>query len=93
MRDPVKAVISFYHFLGGWFFDKEEIDIDMFVQEFVLQRGAPETWMQNASVWDTIASWYPHRMDESVLYLTYENVVRHKRACVEKIAWFMRDRL
>lgn len=89
MRDPIKAVISFYHFLGNWFFDKEEIGIDTFVQEFVLQRGAPETWMQNASIWDTIASWYPHRLDASVLYLTYENVVRHKRACVEKIACFM----
>ena len=89
MRDPKKAAVSFYHFLGGWFFDKSEIDIDTFIEEFVLKRGAPDSVMQNASIWDNIASWYPHRRDSSVLFLTYEYIVKHKKASIGKIAEFI----
>lgn len=89
MRNPDKAAVSFYHFLGGWFFDKNDVSIDTFIQEFVVERGAPESWMENASIWDTIASWYPHRHDKNVLFLTYEYIVQHKRLHAEKIASFM----
>lgn len=89
MRNPINAARSFYHFLGGWFFDKKEISIDDFIQEFVLERGRPDTWMENASIWETIASWYPHRNDENVLFLTYEHIIQHKRVHAEKIASFM----
>lgn len=89
MRNPVKAAISFYHFLGGWFFNKDELSIDTFIQEFVLERSSPTSWMENASIWDTIASWYPHRNDENVLFLTFEYIVQHKRVHAEKVASFM----
>jgi hypothetical protein len=89
MRDPKKAAVSFYHFLGGWFFDKNDIDIDTFIQEFVLKRGAPDSVMQNASIWDNIASWYPHRRDAGILFLTYEYIVKHKETSIRKIAEFI----
>ena len=89
VRSPPKAVISFYHFLGGWFFDKNEIDINEFSKEFVLRRGAPTTFMQNASLWDNIASWYPHRHDPNVLWLFYEDIVAHKEEMVRRIANFL----
>lgn len=89
MRNPIQAAISFYHFLGGWFFKTEDVSIDTFIQEFVLERGAPDTWMENASIWHTIASWYPHRGDSTVLFLTYEYIVQHKQTHAEKLASFM----
>jgi len=89
VRNPVKAAISFYWFLGGWFFDKDEISLDQFINEFVLRRSAPENVMQNASIWDNIASWYPHAMDENVLWLFYEDVVENKEKYVRLIGDFL----
>lgn len=61
VRDPEDAGVSFYHFLGGWFFDPADIPLDAFLEEFVLARGEPPTPMQNASYWHNLASWFPHR--------------------------------
>ena len=89
VRNPVKAAISFYWFLGGWFFDKDEITMDEFVNEFVLRRSAPQNVMQNASIWDNIASWYPHAKENNVLWLFYEDVVEDKEKYVRLIAEFL----
>ena len=80
IRDPVKAAISFYHFLGNWFFSKDDIDIDEFVQQFVCKsRGEPKDYTQNASIFHVIKSYYERRSDDRVMLICYENLVNHKR--------------
>lgn len=90
VRNPVHCCISFYNFFKGWFFDDENaISVDQFILEFLLRRGAPQTPMQNASIWHNIASWYPHRNDGDVLWLFYEDLVADLRGGVNRIADFL----
>jgi Sulfotransferase domain len=89
-RNPLDAGLSFYHFLGGWFFDPGEISVDEFLQEFMLARGAPENNMQNASQWHNMASWYPYRKDPNVLFVFYEDLVANQKAGVDLIADFLK---
>lgn len=89
VRDPMDAGPSFFYFLRNWFFCEGDIHMDEFLQEFVLARGAPETPMQNASMWHNIASWWPHRKDANVLWLFYEDIVADLPAAVNLIADFL----
>ena len=89
-RNPLDAGLSFYHFLGGWFFDPGEISIDEFLQEFMLARGAPVNKMQNASQWHNMASWYPYRNDHNVLIVFYEDLVANHKAGVDLVADFLK---
>lgn len=81
--------LSFFHFLQGWFFEEGEIQLDQFLQEFVLARGKPTNVMQNASFWDNIASWWPHRQDPNVLWLHYDDLKEDLPACVKLVAEFL----
>lgn len=91
IRDPVAIAVSFYHFLGsGWFFSNEDIDIDTFIQRFVVTgRGVPTDHTGNAGIFHIIRSYYEHRNDDRVLLLCYENIVKEKRVHARKIAEFL----
>jgi len=89
LRDPMDAGPSFYKFLNGWFFEKDAISIDQFLDEFFLRRGEPQSWLNNASIWHNIASWYPHRNDSDVLWLHFEDLKEDLPACVATIAEFI----
>lgn len=89
VRDPADAAPSFYDFGAGWFFKREEVDIDQFVTELIVRRGAPEHPMMNACHWHNIASWFPHRADTDVLWLHYEDVVAAPAAAVDAVADFL----
>ena len=90
IRDPIKAAVSFYHFLGNWFFSKDEIGIDEFIQSFVCEaRGEPKDYTENAGIFHVIKSYYERRSDERVMLVCYENLVRHKRVHTEKLAEFL----
>lgn len=36
-----------------------------------------------------LVSWYPHRLDENVLWLHYEDLIENLRECVRLIAAFL----
>lgn len=64
-RNPVDAAVSFYNFFNGWFFpssqlDEMHIEVDDFIEHFVLRRGKPINHMVNASIWDFMISWLPY---------------------------------
>lgn len=40
VRDPMDVAVSFFKFFEGWLFEPGEIELDEFVDQFVLQRGA-----------------------------------------------------
>ena len=88
-RDPVDSAISFYNFLNGWFFKKDTISIDTFLTQFFLKRGKPATIMNNPSYWEFLLSWWPHRKDENVLWLWYEDMKENHREVVVRVADFL----
>jgi hypothetical protein len=61
VRDPLDAGPSFFSFFSGWFFEPGAVQLEEFLEEFYLARGAPPTAMQNASHWHNLVSWFPHR--------------------------------
>ncbi|GMH41151.1 hypothetical protein BSKO_09061 [Bryopsis sp. KO-2023] len=89
VRDPVPAGISFYHFFNGWIFDKDAVSVKEFLETLYLSRGPAESIMENASIWDVIVSWYPHRNNPNVLWLHYEDMLDDLPACVELVSKFI----
>lgn len=88
-RNPYDVAISFYNFFAGWFFPRDAIGLDEFVREFYCQRGEPENWTQNASYWHMLTSWFPHKNDDNVLWLHYEDLVQDLPGCVDLISKFL----
>eukprot|EP00873_Tetraselmis_striata_P010064 jgi/Tetstr1/430328/TSEL_020153.t1 len=89
LRDPMDAGPSFYKFLNGWFFEKDSIPMEAFLNEFFLRRGEPESWLNNASIWHNIRSWYAHRADSDVLWIHFEDMKEDLPACVDLIAEYI----
>ncbi|KAK3245586.1 hypothetical protein CYMTET_44848 [Cymbomonas tetramitiformis] len=89
VRDPIDVAVSFYKFFEGWFFEPGELDISEFVQDFILKRGKPSSQMENASYWEHLLSWWPHRHDSNVLWLFYEDMLEDLEGTVRKVAKFI----
>mmetsp|Transcript_2634 Transcript_2634/g.6189 ORF Transcript_2634/g.6189 Transcript_2634/m.6189 type:complete len:307 (-) Transcript_2634:109-1029(-) len=88
-RNPEDSAISFYNFLNGWFFKKDSISLDKFLDVLFLKRGEPQTIMNNPSYWHFLLSWWPHRNDENVLWLWYEDMKTSHREVVQRVATFL----
>jgi len=84
LRDPLAALVSFYHFFSGWFFEPDAFDLETFALDFVLSREG------DGDYWTHLISWWPHRNDPDVLYLFYEDVVADRMQAVRKVASFVR---
>lgn len=83
-RNPYDTCVSFYYhtrdipayrFRDGTF--------DEFFDLFIQGRVEFGDYFQN------VISWYEHRSDSNVLFLTYEELKKDTRSCVLKIAAFM----
>lgn len=88
-RDPKDMCVSFYHFKKNWMFDEKDIPLDDFVEGIMLSQDKPATPMTNASLWQIIVSWWPHRNDSNVLWLHYDDLHENLAACVKLIAEFI----
>eukprot|EP00210_Caulerpa_lentillifera_P005283 g5047.t1 len=89
VRKPADTALSFYHFLADWFFDKDEMSMEVFVKFIWLQMGIPKIPKELCGTIHHIMSWYPHRLDKNVLWLHYEDLNKHRRDCVRLIAEFL----
>lgn len=83
-RNPLDVCVSFYHFtrsLEAYKF--EDGSFDDFFELFV---NGETDW---GDYLDHLASWYDHRDDDNVLFITYEQLKRDFRATVMKVAQFL----
>lgn len=81
-RDPNDAVLSFYKFFEGWFFEPGTVELDDFVLEFYLDRPP------GASYWQHLASWWDQRERDDVLLLSYEGMQADPEGTVRRVARF-----
>ena len=86
VREPCAVAYSNFNFFKGWFFQPGEVSVEEFVREYWLARGLPQSKLENASYFHHLASWWPHRKDENVLFLFYEDVKSDPEAAVRAIA-------
>ncbi|KAK8788873.1 hypothetical protein V5799_021350 [Amblyomma americanum] len=85
-RNPFDCCVSYYYHtkhLPGYCFSKGTFD--EFFELFVTGD------MEYGDYFDHVLSWYPHRADSNVLFLTYEELKQDTAAAVAKIAAFLGD--
>ncbi|GFX99635.1 sulfotransferase family cytosolic 1B member 1 [Trichonephila clavipes] len=83
-RNPKDCCVSFYHHTvdtPGYYF--QDGKFDDFFELFI------EGKVDFGDYFDTLLSWYEHRDDPNVLFITYEQLKNDARTCILKIAEFI----
>ncbi|KAK8782435.1 sulfotransferase ssu-1-like [Amblyomma americanum] len=83
-RNPYDCCVSYYHFTK-YFTPKqyEEVSFDKFLSLFLSGN------LLYGDYFDHLLSWYPHRNDPNVLFLTYESLKKDTAFWVLQIADFL----
>jgi hypothetical protein len=81
LRDLRDVAVSAYHhevLVGG-----QDVGLEKFTDRFLRTRwfGFP-TWFQH------LESWWPHRMDSNVLFLSFENMIVDLEGTIRRVAEF-----
>jgi hypothetical protein len=82
IREPKDIAVSLFRFSEGWFFEPGAISIDDFIQKEVLDEDGQ-------TIWSHLASWWPRRLDDDTLFLTYEDMKDDPAGTVRRVAGFM----
>lgn len=88
-RDPHDAALSLYYYFRNWIFEDGEITLDEFVDWFYFHKTAAHDTSLNAIQMRHLVSWYPHRNDDNVLWLHYEDLKFDLRQCIRMISDFI----
>ncbi len=83
VRNPNDALMSFYHFMRGWLFEAEAIDVADFARG-VFSRGGPF-----GTYWHHVRSWWAQRDVEPTLFITFEEMKRDLAGSVRAVADFV----
>lgn len=83
VREPIAALVSFYHFNSGWFMEPGAMSLERFALEYILGRRGRHDY------WHHVASWWPRLASEDVLPLCYEDVVADLPGTVARVARFI----
>lgn len=86
-RDPKDALWSLYKFLHDLFDIDEVASIEAFFDEYFVRRY--DTGHDIGNPWDHLLEWGPHREDENVLWMHYEDLLEARLACLKAMAQFM----
>lgn len=83
LRDPKDALVSFHHFMSGWFFEPGAFSIEEFARRQYFQRG------EGRDYWHHLRSWWERRDEDQVLLLTFEDMKEDLPPIVRRIADFI----
>jgi len=83
-RHPYDAIVSFYRFFEGWFFESGTISLE----ELTHWRW-PRAEVDRQGYWYHLVSWWEQRHNEDVLLLCYEDMKVDLPGTVRKTARFM----
>lgn len=81
LRDPKDALVSFYRFMEGWFFEPGAVSIHEFSGMY-LDRTVV------GSYWGHLLSWWKVRHEPNVLMLSYEQMIAEPEASIRRVAAF-----
>ena len=82
VRDPQKALVSFYRFMVGWFIEPGTVTLSEFANWFINRDEGQDYWTH-------FVSWWSRRNDEGVLLVGFELMKEHSRAHVRRVADFI----
>ena len=83
IRDPKDVLVSMYHFHEGWRFEPGAITMADYARNFFL---VPE---RSRRYWQYVGSWWPQRVREDVLLLSYEAALADVPGTVRRVAGFI----
>lgn len=83
MRDPGDAMLSYYHFLEGWQFERGSVSVDEFCLEFYVR------YLREEGYWPHLRSWWEQRDREDVLFLCFEDMKHDLEGAVRRVAAFI----
>jgi len=86
-RNPKDTLWSLYNFIHDLFGIENRVPVDEFYTQYYVNRFG--SGHDIANPWDHFLSWYPHRSDENLLWLHYEDLLENRTACLQAIARFM----
>ena len=86
LRHPKDALVSFYNFLNGYWWQAGLVSITEFAREYYL-RYQDDIWDNN--YWGHLLSWWGQRQNPQVLLLTYEGMKADLPGSVQTIADFL----
>lgn len=88
-RNAKDCVVSFFHHTRGFpkHYDFEDGDFEVYFDLFL--KGQVDF----GDYFEFIRSWFDHRHDNNVLFLTYEQIVSYKEEAILQIARFISDDL
>lgn len=85
-RNPYDCCVSFYHHTRNFaIYHYEDGTFDDFLDKFVCGK------VDFGDYFDHLLSWYEHRDDANVLFVTYEDIKQNTRAWILRVAEFMGD--
>lgn len=85
-RDPKDALVSFYNFVNGYFWQTDSVSITEFARvRYLVYQG--DGWER--SYWAHLVSWWEQRQNPQVLLLSYEGMKADLPGTVETIADFL----
>jgi len=85
-RDPKDALVSFYNFLNGYYWQAGSASITEFAKaRYLVYQG--DGW--GSSYWGHLVSWWEQRHNPQVLLLCYEGMKADLPATVQTIAHFL----
>uniref|UniRef100_A0A8C0FDA5 Sulfotransferase n=1 Tax=Bubo bubo TaxID=30461 RepID=A0A8C0FDA5_BUBBB len=71
-RNPKDVMVSYYHF-SKYISTLEEIpDFNLFMERFLAGKVLASSWL------DHVAGWYSHAEDFNILFVTYEEMKKHR---------------
>ncbi len=80
-RDAADVIVSYFHFYQAYL--GFEGTLDEFYRQFMRGR------VQYGSWFDHVAGWREHASDPDVLILRYEELLRDRRSCIERMVDFL----
>ena len=91
LREPCSAAYSFYCMVRGWFFQPGDLSLEEFVQDVWLKFGKPAsaTDPNREGYFHHLVSWWPHRNNDNVMLVFFEDFKESYELTVREIAAFM----
>ena len=90
LRKPCSVACSAFKMFEGWFFQPGEVSLESFVREWVANHDAPSKKINTAYMYfHHLVSWWPHRHDQNILIMFYEDLKESYEKSVRSVATFM----
>ncbi|XP_006026215.1 amine sulfotransferase-like [Alligator sinensis] len=82
-RNPKDVLVSYFHFSKIVITLEEIPDFNIFMERFLAGKVHSSSWL------DHVRGWYDHRDEFSILFLTYEEMIKDLRGVVLRICDFL----